>query len=211
MLASAAILVLLSYGLLQSGDATPDARRISPPGAKTRTAAGKTPARKPQPKVDYLRIQVLLDRAHFSPGQIDGEGGENTNRALRAYRAVHPKMPLEAGKQKIPTLTDYTITMDDVRGPFTQEIPKELMEQAKLPALSYQSPAEALGEKFHASPELLARLNEGKDLSQPGTVIRVPNIHDKPSFSRSRSWRRRILPLADLGTASTNSTRRTRL
>lgn len=34
---------------------------------------------------DALRVQVLLDRAHFSPGQIDGRIGSNAGAALEAY------------------------------------------------------------------------------------------------------------------------------
>jgi len=141
----------------------------------------------PQAGSSYLRLQVLLDRAHLSPGEIDGVPGANTTKALRAFRAAHglraaadlspaTLRALEHGKT-VPTLAPYTVTEDDVRGPFVM-IPHELMEQANLPALGYQSPLEALGEKFHINPKLLMRLNKGKDISSPGVEIQVPNIRE---------------------------------
>ena len=33
-----------------------------------------------------LKVQVLLDRAHFSPAVIDGKAGENSTRAIQAYQ-----------------------------------------------------------------------------------------------------------------------------
>src|SRR4249919_2165198 len=118
-------------------------------------------AQPPHERASYLRLQVLLDRAHFSPGEIDGVAGENTRKALRVFRAVHGLHEVAdfgphtlralEGKEFVPTLISYTIREDDVRGPFVL-VPKQMMEQANLPALGYQSALEALGEKFHINP-----------------------------------------------------------
>jgi lipoprotein-anchoring transpeptidase ErfK/SrfK len=135
-------------------------------------------------------LQVLLDRAHFSPGEIDGTAGGNTSRALDAWRrqrGLRSRGPateedwaaLESGGA--PTLVDYTLTAEDIKGPYQRNIPEDMMEKAKLDALSYTSPLEALGERFHASPKLLRALSVGKSFARAGEVVLVPNIHTEAS------------------------------
>jgi lipoprotein-anchoring transpeptidase ErfK/SrfK len=130
-----------------------------------------------------VRVQVLLGRAHFSPGEIDGKFGENAKKALRAY-AEAQQLPA-AGElsqevwQKLanddrPVLTQYTISPKDVAGPFLQKLPSKMEDMKHLAHLGYTSPREALAEKFHMSEELLSMLNPGAGkFDRAGVTITV--------------------------------------
>jgi lipoprotein-anchoring transpeptidase ErfK/SrfK len=160
-----------------------------------------------------LQLQVWLDRAGFSPGEIDGRDGSNTRRAAESYakaRALadvsQPAMleVLSAEHSNAPAITEYTVSPEDVAGPFVADIPEDLEQQASLPALGYRTPLEALAEKFHASPALLQQLNPGARFGA-SEKIQVPNV--KPVADAPGDSSREGAPVGTAGTTTENVVR----
>jgi lipoprotein-anchoring transpeptidase ErfK/SrfK len=157
--------------------------------------AGAAFAAIPERMNDTIKLQVLLDRSNFSPGEIDGSIGTNTRRALQAFQEAHNLQPTgDADADTLAALeqnsgeptTTYTIQAEDVQGPFSEKIPTDWMEMSKLKNLDYTSPLEQLGEKFHASPALLKRLNPNAQF-KPGEEITVPNVLDEASSNQTQT------------------------
>ena len=136
-----------------------------------------------------VKAQVLLDRANISSGEIDGKYSPRLEEAIKAFAEIH-NMPADTRWSAafwdvlttpaiVPVLTDYTITSDDLKGPFLQ-LPARLEDMTPFKSLGYVGVREALAEKFHMSPELLAQLNPDATFSVAGEEITVANVLTDP-------------------------------
>ena len=133
-----------------------------------------------------IKLQILLDRAHTSPGLIDGRSGKNVTNALRGFEQrsnlpVDGKLDADVWKllqlDTKDVLVRYELKDSDLEGPFVEAIPTDFAEMARMQLLSYTGPIELLSEKFHIHPDVLRALNPHLRL-KPGEQIFVPDVRD---------------------------------
>ena len=168
------LVAVIAVGPALGAELTADAINSAEPSKKSLSKDKTTPA--------GVRLQVLLDRAHFSPGEIDGKFGENARKALRAYAEAQQLPSADRPTEEVwkalraddrPIITDYTISEKDLAGPFLAKLPSKMEDMKDIPKLGYTSPREAIAERFHMSEQLLAALNPGKKFDRAGETIVV--------------------------------------
>ena len=169
-----ALVAVIAVGPALGAELTADAINSAEPSKKSLSKDKTTPA--------GVRLQVLLDRAHFSPGEIDGKFGENARKALRAYAEAQQMPSADQPTEEVwkalhaddrPVTSEYVITEKDVTGPFLEKLPSKMEDMKDIPKLGFTSPREAIAEKFHMNEQLLTALNPGKKFDRAGETIVV--------------------------------------
>ncbi|SMC60460.1 Lipoprotein-anchoring transpeptidase ErfK/SrfK [Fulvimarina manganoxydans] len=142
-----------------------------------------------------VRLQILLDRAHVSPGVIDGYLGENTRKAIRAYEEMRGLAVDGEPDEEMWTLLvvdtgeaakTYQITEDDLSKRYVETIPDDYEDMAQMEWLGFHGPAEMLAERFHMDEELLKTLNPNATFSAPGEELLVASVADPADTKVSR-------------------------
>lgn len=153
--------------------------------AAAREQLAKLPKPEDGPDPFLARAQILLDRAHASPGVIDGRDGDNFKKAVRAFREMRG-MAIEGGMDaevwtalsadRGPALKPYVIYSEDVNGRYEDKLPADYAKLAKLKWLGFHDAVEMLSERFHMDPPLLRALNPGVDFKTAGVTIQVADV-----------------------------------
>ncbi|HWH16755.1 MAG TPA: L,D-transpeptidase family protein [Allosphingosinicella sp.] len=132
-----------------------------------------------------FHAQVLLDRAGFSPGVIDGLEGISFKEAVRGFqkaRGLQVNGELDQAtrqallQDRSPSTRRLRVDESDAQGPFVGHIPDDPQEQAKMERLAYRNLLEKIAEKFHTTPATIVALNDPKQPLRAGTVLTLPNV-----------------------------------
>ena len=138
-------------------------------------------------KIDgtIFHAQVLLDRAGFSPGVIDGQEGISFTAAIKGFQEARGlevtgelDQPTRAAllRDRAPSTRRLRIDQTDAQGPFVGRIPSEPGQQAKMERLGYRNLLEKIAEKFHTTPDTIVALNDPSTVLRAGTVLVLPNV-----------------------------------
>lgn len=209
-------LSLLTLAACDSGNAENDAKKqlTSPVVEANSDGADEMASQDPGPgKVagaelpdaegrPLMQAQVVLERLGFGPGIVDGKLGMSFANAIKGFQEsrnldVNGELD-EATRQalarwdNIPATRLVTIPQPWGDIEFAQ-VPEGASQQAEMKRLGYENMSEALAERFHTTPDVLAQLNPGgqpaRSGSRPATSGSTPTSSPGPGYSPGQKIR----------------------
>ncbi|HOO21114.1 MAG TPA: L,D-transpeptidase [Kiritimatiellia bacterium] len=197
-LAAMAACLLALTGCVRLPVETPSSR--PPPPAPPAPPVARPPAPAPAPAppsvpADVLMaIQIRLDRAHCSPGGLDGRWGPKSRKALAAWHRKNGHPPADQVDATVMDrlgstnglMTAYTVTAADHAA--LSPVPDSWLERSRLDRLGFATIEELVAEKYHLFRAALRDLNPRAPWPDPppGTVLNVPDVRAKPLPRLSR-------------------------
>jgi len=162
------LLICLLWPIAPVTEAAQEARAVKAEAAPLGSSA----------RDEALRVQIVLDRAGFRPGRLDGGFGRFTQLAADRYVKANglPAGSLINTSSVLSPYTTYTVRKQDSR--WVGPVSSSPARQATFKALKYGSLWELVAERYHTSLKFLKELNPElaeKEL-QTGDMVRVPNV-----------------------------------
>jgi peptidoglycan hydrolase-like protein with peptidoglycan-binding domain len=92
------------------------ATELKPDVINAATFTGKLPS---EDRINPLavKVQVLLDRARFSPGEIDGRFGDNVEKALRAFAEANSRPSGKVPRRYGPSFSKAQVIRSSLNTP----------------------------------------------------------------------------------------------
>jgi lipoprotein-anchoring transpeptidase ErfK/SrfK len=133
-----------------------------------------------------FHAQVLLGKAGFSSGVIDGKDGMSFKAAVRGFqesRGLDETGKLDGPTRQAllqsdnrPSTIRVKLGSADIGGNYVYPYPKKPEGQAKLKWAGYRNMLEEVAERYHTTPRAIVALNGPTALIGIGQTLRLPNV-----------------------------------
>ena len=132
-----------------------------------------------------FHAQVLLGKAGFSSGVIDGKDGMSFKAAVKGFQESRgldrtgkldgPTRQALLQSDNRPSTIRVKLGSADIGGNYVYPYPKKPEGQAKLKWAGYRNMLEEVAERYHTTPRAIVALNGPTALIGIGQTLRLPN------------------------------------